>query len=130
MITNHEYWKEVSATAETVVETAFDNLQYDGIESPTAEQVYDSIFDGVLHETIDSHQWVIYTAYHLPVLQHTDNAEYMVDNFGGDSVEHAVKESGITGLHQSLAYWALYADVADKIDSDFIIEVLGDKIEE
>lgn len=130
MLTNQEYWNEVNATAENIVESAFDNLQYDGIESPTSEQVYDSIFDSVLHETVDSHQWVICTAYHLPILQHTDNAEYMVDNFGGDMVKHTVKESGIDGLHQALAYWALYADVADRIDSNFIIDTLGDKVEE
>jgi hypothetical protein len=130
MLTNKEYWVEVNATAETVVETAFDILQYDGIESPTIKQVYDTIFDSVLHETVDAHQWVIYTAYHLPILQHTDNAEYMVDNFGGDYVEHAVKESGVGGLHQAMAYWALYADIADKIDSDFIAETLGDKVSE
>jgi lysine/ornithine N-monooxygenase len=130
MITNQEYWNEVKATDETVVETAFDNMQYDGIESPTIEQVYDSIFDNVLHETGDSHQWVIYTAYHLPVLQHTDNADYMVGNFGGDCVEQVVKESGVTGLHQAMAYWALYADIADQIDFDFIAESLGDKVSE
>lgn len=36
----------------------------------------------VLHETIDGHQWVIYTAYHFDVLKHSPNDGAYFDNIG------------------------------------------------
>ena len=128
-ITSYEYWKEIRGITQTIVdEVAAEVLEDHGIESSQLDPLYrenveawrdeirEIIFDSRLHETIDGHQWVIYTYYNLQVLQHTDNAEYMVDTFGGDEVV-AATENGIDSLHCALAFWAMYADVSDHLDA-------------
>jgi hypothetical protein len=128
-ISNNEYWEEVRDTAQNIVdEVTAEVLENHGIKSSKLDhlyrenvaawrdEIYETIFDSRLHETIDGHQWVIYTYYNLQVLQHTNNAEYMIDNFGGESAASAI-ENGIDSLHCAMAYWAMYADVAEQIDT-------------
>lgn len=110
-----DYCFEVAAIAEALVAEALnqcDNDEYQAMEL---------INDSLLHEWIDGHVWIIYNAYHLPILQHSSNAEYMVDNLGADCVAYELKEGGLSRLHCALAYWALYADV---------VELLQDAMEE
>ena len=108
-ISNTEYWREVEDTVTNIVDEALD-------QTDTLEEAEELINDSLLHETIDSHEWVIYYSYNLDVLQHSDNADYMTDNIGGES--EILKEKGIDGLHTALAYWALYADVQDRITAE------------
>lgn len=122
MITYSEYFKEVQAIATELVLEALNQSDND------SEQVMELINDGLLHEWIDGHKWVIYYAYNLPVLQHSNNAEYMVDNLGEDSAASTLKEGGLSGLHCALAFWAMYADIQD-ILSDTMDDVI-DTIEE
>ena len=108
-ITNTQYWNEVQDLAVSIAEDAM--LSCDN----NREEAEELINDSLLHETIDGHQWVIYYAYNLDVLQYSDNSDYYIDNFGGDDASYVLKEKGLDGLHQAFAFWALYADVQDKI---------------
>ena len=121
-LTNQFYINEVNDTASYVIDLAIESLQYDN-EEITTDNVMDKINDCILHQQIDSHQYAIYNAYHLPILQYSDNAEYMVDNFGGDSVEHAIKQ-GVSSLFAAMAFWAFYADVSDQLTEDAIEEAI------
>lgn len=116
-ITQSQYWAEVQSLAELIVSEAADYTDCNTADTFDRDSVLERIHDTVLHETIDGHQWVIYYAYNLNVLQHSDNAEYMIDNHGVESAGEILKDSGLSGLHSALAFWALYADVADRIDS-------------
>lgn len=111
--TEFEYNKEITDLAESIVETAYN--QYD--EVTDRESAEELINDTLLHETIDGHQWVIYYAYNLGVIQYSKNDSYMVDNFGGEAVESAVKEGGMSGLHTAVAFWCMYADVQEELES-------------
>ena len=125
-LTNQQYWNEVNSTANYVITLAIESLQYDN-EEVTSDDVMDRINDYILHEQIDSHQYAIYYAYHLPILQYSDNAEYMVDNFDSDCVVETLKQ-GLDSLHAALAFWAFYADVMDNISENDIedqIDELG-----
>lgn len=104
-LTNTEYQDEIKSLAETVVEEA---------KERDPDNWQDEISD-VLHEWIDGHQWVIYNAYNLDVLQHSSNPDYYIDNFGEDDAVHVLKERGVSGLHNVLAYGAMYGDVSDKL---------------
>lgn len=108
-ITAQEYWREVNELADSIACEAMQQADNN------REQAEELVNDSLLHEMIDGHQWVIYSGYNLDVLQYSDNDEYMVDNFGGDELVHVLKEQGLSGLHNALAFWALYADVQDKI---------------
>lgn len=114
-ITNTVYWAEVASLATSIVQDAADRTDCNTVDTFDRDTVQDQIFDTVLHETIDGHQWVIYYAYNLDVLQHSDNEDYMIDQFGNDEAGCVLKDRGLSGLHSVLAYWALYADVTDRI---------------
>ena len=109
-ITSSQYWIEVEALATQIAQDAMSQCDNDRSE---AEEL---INDSLLHETIDGHQWVIYYAYNLDVYQYSGNPDYYIDNFGGDDATYVLKEKGLDGLHNVLAFWSLYADVQDKID--------------
>lgn len=113
-ITNSQYWVEVQALAESIVSEAANQVDCTTQDTFDRDQIEELINDSLLHETIDGHKWVIYYAYNLDVLQHTDNAEYAVDNFGTEYVGEQLKKS-LSDLHVCLAFWALYADVQDHI---------------
>ena len=108
-ITSSQYWNEVQSLAVCIAEDA---ISYCANNRDEAEEL---INDSLLHETIDGHQWIIYYAYHLDVYQYSRNSDYYIDNFGGDDAAFVLKEKGLDGLHQALAFWSLYADVQDKI---------------
>lgn len=108
-ITSSQYWKEVQTLATQIAQDAMQQADNDRSE---AEEL---INDSLMHETIGAHQWIIYNAYNLDLLQYSENTDYYIDNFGGDDAALILKENGLTGLHQALAFWALYADVQNKI---------------
>lgn len=96
--------------------------------SNDGEQAMELINDGLLQEWVAGHEWVIYNAYHLTILQHSSNDEYMIDNLGEDSAASTLKEGGLSGLHYALAFWAMYADIQDILSEtvDDLIESLED----
>ncbi len=107
--TAYEYWEGVKSIAAGLVDEAM-------LSCDNKDDAIELINDSLLHEVIDGHQWIIYCAYNLPVLQHSDNADYMVDNIGG--LEESLSQ-GLSVLHTHLAYWALYADVQDMLLNAF-----------
>ena len=124
-ITSSEYWTEVQSLADSIASEAMADNDND------REAAEEDINDSRLHETIDGHQWIIYNAYNLPVMQFSDNADYYIDNFGGDDAGHILKERGIDGLHTVIAFWALYADVQDRLsDALDVLEEAAEAAEE
>ena len=109
-ITSSQYWNEVQSLAVSIAEDAMEQC------NNRREEAEELINDSLLFETIDGHQWVIYYAYMLDVYQYSDNSDYYIDNFGGDDAAYVLKEKGLDGLHQALAFWSLYADVQEKIE--------------
>lgn len=107
-ISNHEYWKEINELAEQIVSEAMEQCDND------RDAAQDAIFDTILHQTVDGHQWVIYYSYNLDVIRHSDNESYYADNFGGESLAASL-EQGLDTLHCHIAFWCMYADIADLI---------------
>lgn len=114
-LTSSQYYIECENTASLIVEQAIEALQCDN-EEVTEDSINDKIFDYVLHENIDSHEYVIYYAYHLPILQISSNDDYMIENIGSDCLEHELRNNGLSGLHMALTYWAFYADVCEYLN--------------
>ena len=118
---NQEYYAEINNIAESIVDDAMQ--QFDNDRSEAEEFINDTL----LHEVIDGHQWVIYQSYNLDIIGHSSNEEYMIDNFGGEALAEALSNSGLDGLHNAIAFWAMYADVQELIDTklDEKVESLG-----
>ena len=112
-ITYQEYWAEVESIAENMVD---EEMSWNDNDRDVAEE---AINDHTLHETIDGHQWVIYYAYNLDVIRHSDNEDYMNENFGSEALSSALESGGLNSLHTAIAFWALYADVSEKLEAAF-----------
>lgn len=108
-ISSSDYWKEINASAVALAQEAMQQNEFD------REAASEAIFDNLLHEYVDGHEWIIYNAYNLDVIQYSDNADYYVDNFGTESAGEELKNNGLSGLHTAVAFWAMYGDIADKI---------------
>lgn len=102
-ISYSEYYKEINSIAASLLEEAKENYPEDPMEW---------INDEGLHQEIDNHSWIIYNAYHLSILQHSSNAEAAIDE-GLLDAEYSLKKGGLSGLHQALAFWAMYRDVQE-----------------
>lgn len=105
-----EYWTEVRELADSIACEAMQDNDND------RDAAMDDIYDSRLHETIDGHQWIIYYSYNLDVIKHSDNEDYYSDNFGCDSLAASLEQGGLDTLHCHIAFWALYADVSDRIE--------------
>lgn len=92
-ITEKEYWTEVKAIAREVRREAKER----------GEEETD-----VLAETVDSHQWVIYTWAAPYVLIHTRNADAAWDVTGCDPIGKSYGQ-----LMAVLAFFALHEDVSE-----------------
>lgn len=125
-ITATAYWNEIKSLAESIASEAMADNDKD---RSAAE---DDINDTRLHETIDGHQWVIYNSYNVDVMRQSGNPDYYIDNFGADDAGNVLKERGIDGLHNVIAFWCMYADVQDRIPDalDEIEEALTNAEEE
>lgn len=67
-----------------------------------------------IHETIDGHQWVIYTAYNHEVLAVCSNPDAGVEE-GLIDANAAIKEGGMSRLTAQLAYCAMEEDVMREV---------------
>jgi hypothetical protein len=104
-----EYRTQIQALADDMASEAMaDNAN----NRAAAEE---DINDSRLHETIDGHQWVIYNAYNMDVIKHSSNPDYYIDNFSNEDACKVLKERGLDGLHNIIAFWCMYADVQDKL---------------
>jgi hypothetical protein len=108
-MTRHEYRKEIESLASAIESEVRESIDYDN-----TIDVNDAVYEAV-HLTVDSHMWIIYNAYHLDIIQHSDNAEYGIDE-GLIDATSCVAEGGVPKLHQVMAFWAMYEDVRDALD--------------
>ncbi len=123
-ITEKDYKDEVKASANYIVEQAVNDTrdnEPDLTGSDLKAAVSQRLYEYVIHEYVDGHEYVIYYCYHLDILQHSDNCDSALDEFGADMLADKLKDSGLDGLYQTLAYWAFYNDIHD---------LLGDEIYE
>ena len=98
-MTQGDYWREVDSIVESLLEECRDDKQdREGL-------------DERLWETIDGHQWVIYTAYNFDVLRHSQNDGYTVENFWVEG--RIVTDAGMNWA--ALAFGALYGDVSERL---------------
>ena len=97
-ITFEEYWNEVGNLARQITEEARERT----------EEIED-----VLHETLDDHEWVIYTAHNFEVLYHCSDENAGVEEFGPEGV---IQDNTISWA--ILAYAALAKDVREHSDFD------------
>ncbi len=92
-VTYQEYWNEIKTLAESVLKEYDEESRHDGA-----------------FETVDSHQWIIYNAYHYDVLRHCQDENAYFEQFGEAPTGESVHE--ILG---KLAFVAMLQDVEGAI---------------
>ena len=120
--TQYDYNTEINSIAEDLVNDAMftakdenEDMEFDELKEIAEELINDT----ELHQTIDSHQWIIYTAYALPVIQYSPNDDYLIDNFGNEEAGFILANSGLNALHTATAFWCMYADVQEQLEQAF-----------
>ncbi len=129
--TSYDYWQAVSCVCDSVIDIVNEELARGDLDFDK-DSIEDFINDSCLHEALDNSQYVMYNRYSLPIIQYSPNDEYAVDNFGGEELVASLRQGGVSSLHTTMAFWALYADVQEKIDdilneTDFDIEEDSDE---
>jgi len=114
-----EYNTEIRSIAADLVQEAMGQAKeacsgMDYNEQDFKNEAEELINDSLLHETIDGHQWAIYYSYNMDVIKHSDNETYMQDNIGGFS-----DFDDLNTLHTHVAFWCMYADVQEQLESAF-----------
>ena len=122
----YDYHQVVLNVADSVISAINEAIERDDCEFE-ADSIEDFLQDSCLNETIDGCEWAIYNRHHLPIIQHSDNVDYAVDNFGSEWAGEVLKSEGLSGLHAGIAFWALCEDVRDVVqdiinDTDFDVE--------
>ena len=112
-LTYTQYWNEINSIATDLVNESMDDCDND------KDAAIEQINDYRLHEWVDGHQWVIYYFYNDDVRKHSQNEDYLTDNFGNEYAGQIVAESGIDALGTAIAFWCMYADIQDSIENAF-----------
>jgi hypothetical protein len=99
-ITYREYWTEVDRLAEELSSTP-EELE----ESYGSDDAYE-----ILNQMIDSHEFIIYTAKALKVMEYTDNDDAYFEEMGGPP-----QVDSFSSLLPPLAYFAMQADVLNRM---------------
>ena len=115
-MSRHEYWKEVATLAKDITEECLEDfddetqaeIRADESEGLGSNDAFREALNERTHETIDGHQWVIYTAYNFDIIRFSDNDGYSAENFGADSI---IKDGQLNTA--AIAFGALYADVIE-----------------
>ena len=107
-ITDNEYWNTIRELAKEVIEEV--EIPENPLEEERGE--IEEKIEEVLHSTIDSHEWVIYTAYNFDVLKHSKNSGYALMEFGIGGV---LTDDRRAIRFDAMAFWAMYQDVMEEI---------------
>ena len=112
-----EYIDEINSIAAELVSKS---MGQSGNDREAAEEpINDTLLNEMLHETIDGHQWVRYYSYNDDVIKHSDNDEYYRNIYNNESIGSIVAEKSTNDLKAIIAYWAMHADVQERIGSTF-----------
>ena len=98
-ISYREYWAEIESICTSTLEECREHQRI------PHEQLW---------ETIDGHEWVIYTHSNFDVMKHSKNDGYSAENFGVESItqDGALKT-------EAIAFGCLYGDCIENADFDW-----------
>lgn len=103
-ITSADYWKEISELAADMVHEVADE-----IAAENEDDARDRLSD-LTHETVDGHQWIIYTYYNQQVLQHTRNEDAFADC-------GLTSPDSFSAITLQCAFWAMRQDLSEEVDT-------------
>ena len=108
--TSTEYYREINDLADDLYSVALDQKDNDH------DMAVEAIHDHLLHETVDGHQWVIYTYSNELVERFSANAEAFKDCYDNESIGALVVDQGLDALKPIIAYFAMYQDISDRLN--------------
>lgn len=93
-ITQQKYWHEVKDIARECLDES--NKDTEGARE-------------LARDAVDQHHWIIYTFYHMQILEHSRNTDVFFDNFGDTSF------SSFSDCTLKCAFAAMEQDVQEEI---------------
>ncbi len=110
-LTKSEYENEIKELAASIWEEARSQVEDDG-------ETYGSMSDyvhGSTFEWVDSHQWVIYSAYHRDVIALSKNEDAYRDVYSNADLGQILGEGGLKKVDTIMAFYAMLADVQQAV---------------
>jgi len=98
-----EYWKEIAALAESIIE---EWQERDGED-----------ISEIAHEVVDGHQWIIYYAFTDDVLYHCSNEDAWEDVYSPEDIGNLVIDKGMRDARTHQAFFAMEADVYEAVSN-------------
>lgn len=95
-ITSSEYFEECQSIAREITK------ECEGNEEEISDQ---------LHQTIDGHQWIIYTYYNAQVLMHSKNDGAYFENYG------PLEAKDFSEAMAKMAFAAFHQDVSEELSA-------------
>ena len=106
-ITSSDYYTDINDTAINLIDDLMEELDND------LEDVKEGLFDRI-HETVDSHEWIIYTYHNAFIVNFSSNDEAYKDFYDNESLGALVADRGPEGLTLIMAFYAMEADLSEK----------------
>ena len=108
-ISSSEYYNECQSIVQDLLEDVVEREGWrDKDKCDTVNAVIEQLF-----EVLYCHEWIIYTCYHLQILQISSNNEELIDSQGEEAAVCILKERGLHGLYCALAHAAMYQDCSE-----------------
>ena len=122
-----EYYNEVRETAQNIIDEALESQDWFDLRygKDPYEAAIEVIQDWALPQAIDGHQWIIYTGYHLDILNNSGNDEAYTEIYSDEDIGQIIRENGAAHFDMIRAFWAFNYDV-----QEVIFDMLQDEIEE
>jgi hypothetical protein len=112
-ISNTEFHTEVSSIVASIIDEVESCIKSEDPEAILDHNYwFDVANDCIIHDTIDSHQWVIYTHKAQQVCILSDKTDEVINEELVDAND-CIVNGGLSRLYTALAYWALYFEVQD-----------------
>ena len=110
-ITQQSYTKEITDLAYDIATELLD-------EHDSREEAEEAAYDRI-HETVDGHEWVIYTYQAGLVPDFSSNYDAYRDCYCNEDIGAIVSEKGLDAVKPVIAYFAMTQDISEQMEQAF-----------
>ena len=108
MLSRKDYQTEINELAHDIWSEALESGSNDTNEA--RQLTY-----GIVQEVVGGHRWPNSQAFHLSLLQYTNNYDAFLDIFDFEAAGDLVSNQGVAALHSMMVHHAMAQDIQDAI---------------
>ena len=108
MLSRKDYQTEINELAHDIWNEALESGSND------TDEAQDLTY-GIVQEVVGGHRWANSQAFHLSLLQYTNNYDSFLNIFDFEFAGSMVARQGVAALHSSMVHHAMTQDIQDAI---------------